>query len=276
MMTLVTLITALSRVIDLRMLGNALHQLQITTQGSVRWATVACAQVHQAYYRNAVRCIQLTMQEEGLRGFTRGLGATMAREVPGNALFFCTYEAAKQHINAALRIGQPSAVDMHWNVAEATSGCASHRSVQQGSRPTGHATAAAAAHKGCGSNAQLRAAVGSASARAHGAQQAGSLNSERRSWRERLKELCGMVLAGGTAGCVMWATVLPIDAAKTRIQAASKGSADDVGIAKAMQRMWVQRGLRGMWAGLGPTLLRAFPANAAQWIVWELSTATLR
>jgi hypothetical protein len=31
---------------------------------------------------------------EGVRGFTRGLGATVAREVPGNAIFFASYEGA--------------------------------------------------------------------------------------------------------------------------------------------------------------------------------------
>lgn len=29
-------------------------------------------------------------------------------------------------------------------------------------------------------------------------------------------------------------------------------------------------GLRVMYAGLAPTLLRAFPANAAQWLTWDL------
>ncbi len=31
---------------------------------------------------------------DGPRGFTRGLGATLAREMPGNAIFFATYEGA--------------------------------------------------------------------------------------------------------------------------------------------------------------------------------------
>ncbi len=30
-------------------------------------------------------------------------------------------------------------------------------------------------------------------------------------------------------------------------------------------------GRRTMYAGLTPTLIRAFPANAAQWLAWELS-----
>ena len=30
-------------------------------------------------------------------------------------------------------------------------------------------------------------------------------------------------------------------------------------------------GRRTLYAGLTPTLIRAFPANAAQWLAWELS-----
>ena len=43
-------------------------------------------------YRNPVHCLRLSVREEGARGLLRGLGATLAREVPGNALFFTVYE----------------------------------------------------------------------------------------------------------------------------------------------------------------------------------------
>ena len=33
-----------------------------------------------------------TVQQEGVFGLTRGLGGTIARETPGNALFFTVYE----------------------------------------------------------------------------------------------------------------------------------------------------------------------------------------
>ena len=86
---------------------------------------------------------------------------------------------------------------------------------------------------------------------------------------------CGTVLAGGIAGCVMWGTVLPIDVAKTRIQVAQKGDRNDVGVLRMLGRMWAEGGRHTVWSGLRPTLLRAFPANAAQWMVWELSLSAL-
>lgn len=38
---------------------------------------------------------EVVASEGGLRGLTRGLGATLAREVPGNALFFTIYEGLR-------------------------------------------------------------------------------------------------------------------------------------------------------------------------------------
>lgn len=90
------------------------------------------------------------------------------------------------------------------------------------------------------------------------------------------REFLGTVTAGGVAGCAMWATVLPIDAAKTRIQAEFRGGRHDAGLAAVMRAMWREGGLRCWWGGLAPTLLRAFPANAAQWMAWEAAQRVLR
>ena len=95
-------------------------------------------------------------------------------------------------------------------------------------------------------------------------------------WQDRLGGFLGTVLAGGVAGCVMWGTVLPIDVAKTRIQLARKGDPDDAGVLRVLRRMWRQGGRHTLWAGLRPTLLRAFPANAAQWFVWEMAVSALQ
>lgn len=69
--------------------------------------------------------------------------------------------------------------------------------------------------------------------------------------------------------------VFPLDAAKTRIQTAQPGSQADVGIVAQLQQMWGQGGGRGVYRGLTPTLLRAFPANACQWLAWEAAVHVL-
>ena len=37
-------------------------------------------------YSGPLDCLRQTVRQEGLRGLTRGLGGTMAREMPGNAV----------------------------------------------------------------------------------------------------------------------------------------------------------------------------------------------
>ena len=69
-------------------------------------------------------------------------------------------------------------------------------------------------------------------------------------------------ISGGLAGCVGWTVAMPFDVPKTNVQASYEtrvlGSyvPELVHIAR-------QRGLAGLYSGLGPTLVRAFPANAA-------------
>lgn len=70
----------------------------------------------------------------------------------------------------------------------------------------------------------------------------------------------------------MWVAILPIDVAKTRIQTAHPGSPHDVGVLRQLRLLHAEGGLRSLYSGLAPTMLRAFPANAAQWLAWELST----
>lgn len=47
-----------------------------------------------AGYLSTRDCLRRTREREGWVGLTRGLGATIARETPGNAIFFTVYEVA--------------------------------------------------------------------------------------------------------------------------------------------------------------------------------------
>jgi hypothetical protein len=68
---------------------------------------------------------------------------------------------------------------------------------------------------------------------------------------------------------ILWTCVLPLDAAKTRIQVARPGTPFDTSIARQLAAMYREGGIARLYFGLRPTLLRAFPANAAQWLAWE-------
>ena len=65
-----------------------------------------------------------------------------------------------------------------------------------------------------------------------------------------------------------WATVMPLDGPKSVVQSRwdAKVLGDFIPTTWSIARA---RGLRGLYAGLGPALIRAFPANAALFVGYE-------
>ena len=59
-----------------------------------------------------------------------------------------------------------------------------------------------------------------------------------------------------------WTLAMPVDVPKTVVQASYESKV--VGsYAPAVMKVARERGIAGFYGGLGPTLIRAFPANAA-------------
>ncbi|XP_062013115.1 mitochondrial arginine transporter BAC1 isoform X1 [Rosa rugosa] len=82
------------------------------------------------------------------------------------------------------------------------------------------------------------------------------------------------IVSGGLGGIAFWSAVLPLDVAKTIIQtSADKNSTrNPFQILSSIYRM---AGLKGCYTGLGPTIVRAFPANAAAIVSWEIAIKLL-
>eukprot|EP00548_Thalassiothrix_antarctica_P004645 CAMPEP_0194142582 /NCGR_PEP_ID=MMETSP0152-20130528/11812_1 /TAXON_ID=1049557 /ORGANISM="Thalassiothrix antarctica, Strain L6-D1" /LENGTH=255 /DNA_ID=CAMNT_0038841583 /DNA_START=161 /DNA_END=928 /DNA_ORIENTATION=- len=69
-------------------------------------------------------------------------------------------------------------------------------------------------------------------------------------------------LSGGFAGMLGWSMAMPFDVPKTNVQ--SRYDTKVVGsYFPELLKIAKQRGVMGLYSGLGPTLIRAFPANAA-------------
>ncbi len=69
-------------------------------------------------------------------------------------------------------------------------------------------------------------------------------------------------LSGGFAGMLGWTVAMPFDVPKTNVQ--SRWDTKVVGsYVPEMIKIAKTRGIAGFYSGLGPTLVRAFPANAA-------------
>jgi solute carrier family 25 (mitochondrial carnitine/acylcarnitine transporter), member 20/29 len=74
-------------------------------------------------------------------------------------------------------------------------------------------------------------------------------------------------MAGGLAGVAMWTLVFPVDTVKSALQA----SPTKVGIGEVMRGLHAKGGVGAFFPGLGPALLRSFPANAATFLGVEIA-----
>ena len=84
-----------------------------------------------------------------------------------------------------------------------------------------------------------------------------------------------VIVAGGLGGMAYWSAFYPADTVKTAIQTAS--SAEMKGgkppsFASMFARIYRTKGIAGLYNGLGPTLLRAMPANAGVFFTYEMCT----
>jgi len=148
--------------------------------------------------------------EGGLRGMYRGLGSTVAREMPGYYVFFLAYEASRTFMN-----------NWHYRSLAATS------------------TAPSMEHQ------------------------------EDPAWVT--------MTAGAAAGACLWLVVYPVDAIKSRIQAAGGGGStaesSSGGFLRAMALSVRNEGPLALYRGLAPTLLRTVPASAVMfWTVERTKT----
>ena len=86
-----------------------------------------------------------------------------------------------------------------------------------------------------------------------------------------------LVLAGGMAGVVYNTTSYPIDVIKSNIQTADVRGGDShasvntskpAGLMETIRKVHNNGGIRAFYRGLGITLIRAFPANAAMFLTY--------
>ncbi|CAH8503417.1 unnamed protein product [Schistosoma turkestanicum] len=88
------------------------------------------------------------------------------------------------------------------------------------------------------------------------------------------------VIAGGTGGVSLWLSIFPFDVVKSRMQighhtVASSSTAHENGVSKQRSMFSVlldikrNEGIRALYRGLGPTIVRTFPATGALFLAVE-------
>ncbi|XP_064488066.1 mitochondrial carnitine/acylcarnitine carrier protein-like isoform X1 [Ornithodoros turicata] len=78
------------------------------------------------------------------------------------------------------------------------------------------------------------------------------------------------LFAGGMAGIFNWLVAIPPDVLKSRLQTAPHGTYPN-GIRDVFKETMKTEGIRALYKGATPVMLRAFPANAACFMGYELA-----
>ncbi|CAG5127154.1 unnamed protein product [Candidula unifasciata] len=78
------------------------------------------------------------------------------------------------------------------------------------------------------------------------------------------------IFAGGMAGIANWAVAIPPDVLKSRLQTAPHGAYPN-GVRDVIRHIVKEEGVMSLYKGFTPIMLRAFPANAACFLGYELS-----
>ncbi|CCG83864.1 protein of unknown function [Taphrina deformans PYCC 5710] len=85
-----------------------------------------------------------------------------------------------------------------------------------------------------------------------------------------------LCMFGAAAGYSMWLTVYPVDVVKSRLQTDGFGSKQVYKNALDCFRQTVARdGVKALFRGFSPVLVRAAPANAATFLCYEYSRSTI-
>lgn len=74
-------------------------------------------------------------------------------------------------------------------------------------------------------------------------------------------------IAGGFGGICLWTSIFPFDVVKSRIQIESSRES----MTSVLRKVVRQEGVRGLYKGLTPTLLRTFPSTGALFVAYENS-----
>ncbi|KAK1129924.1 hypothetical protein K0M31_019621 [Melipona bicolor] len=82
------------------------------------------------------------------------------------------------------------------------------------------------------------------------------------------------IIAGGFAGIANWIVGMPPDVLKSRLQSAPDGTFKN-GIRDVFVILMKEEGLRALYKGCVPVMLRAFPANAACFLGFEVAITFL-
>ena len=230
-------------------------------------------------YTGNMDCIKKVYRTEGLKGFYKGFGVTALREVPAFGVYFFVYRYSLRLMN---------------NTTNTTSTTTSSSSSSSSSSPDTSLTLPSP-HAQCDSkdaidhyNPPPSTSSSSTSHHHHHHHHSpehdlttmtagGLVGTVASSNSPHLETDVGdddsgpgisTMIAGGLAGCASWLLIYPVDVVKSYVQTGG-GGGNNSNAYEVTKYLYRKHGLGVFTKGLGVTMLRAFPVNAAVFYTLE-------
>jgi solute carrier family 25 protein 39/40 len=206
-------------------------------------------------------------------GMWTGVGATLARDVPFTALYWCAVEPIRAHLLSQSTTSTAWPEPLSSTRSSSTSMAVEPQDLVYSISSSGYALEGAAEG---GPPAQA-----AASASQTDAQQPPSTS----------QVIWANLVAGSISGSLAAAATTPFDVAKTRLQTAAPSQATHRGIhqvhagrclaakqpgtLETLQGIWKTQGMRGLFTGVGPRVARSAPACAIVIATYEVLKTSL-
>lgn len=84
-----------------------------------------------------------------------------------------------------------------------------------------------------------------------------------------ISHTAGVAISGGLAGVSFWGSIHPFDTVKSLVTSDSVKTPKYSGAMDAARKLLAEKGIKGMYRGMAPSLIRAFIGNAFQFVVYE-------
>lgn len=228
-------------------------------------------------------CFRTTVSQEGVRGLFRGMSSPLVGSLVFNSLLFGCFEEFKKLLSPE---GQP-ATPLVFATSAALTGVVESSvycptELIKTRMQTAHAESNVGVTRVVGDIVRTRGIGGLFTGLAPTILREAPGNVVYFTSYEIVRGWCPptwgdarSILAGGMAGIAYWFTQFPMDVIKTRIQADSIENPRYRNVVHCARLIVREEGVKSLFRGLSPCLVRAFPANAVAFYVFELSRTTL-
>ncbi|GIZ01145.1 mitochondrial ornithine transporter 1 [Caerostris extrusa] len=206
-------------------------------------------------YKNSFICFKETLVKEGFRGLYAGTVPALAANIAENSVLFCAYGVCQNAVKFLIK--KDDVLDLN-PLENATAGFFAAFFSSFSLCPTELI------------KCRLQAMRETSCNDVHNRTNIGpwSLTKEIFRTEGKSKDEIGLfrtIIAGGIGGVSFWVAIFPADVIKSRLQI-SKTNDSTIEVTKQLIR---KDGFRALYKGLGPTVLRTFPASGALFVAQD-------